>query len=348
MPRGKPGNSLLGAEGEGGGCCRVVDGSYLASPCPTATPARGLRCSAPVGGCDCPQGAPGAWWRRARAAEPLGDFLGWGHLCPWGTLLLGCCCGVWGILERAQHQTLLSRAAMRAWGQPKGLQAPLRAMGTNPFPPQGHDPALGHPGRGLPPCSSTGVTATLHPRGEACGEAERAGAGAGSALGTGAGGKGGNPGGGRGPRAAAAPSPGAALTRQLVVGAVQVPGVGQALLPAFAPHLLGRGRGDPRRGARAPPPGRGLGTPPPEPPPPPPPAPPLPAAAGRGQRSRELGTARHGSQERAAAAAGAGHGRPLPSRPSPPPPGSRRPGPAAAGKLRHGPGRWGGEGGERG
>lgn len=85
-----------------GGCCRVVDGSYLASPCPTATPARGLRCSAPVGGCDCPQGAPGAWWRRARAAEPLGDFLGWGHLCPWGTLLLGCCCGVWGILERAQ------------------------------------------------------------------------------------------------------------------------------------------------------------------------------------------------------------------------------------------------------
>lgn len=152
-----------------------------------------------------------------------------------------------------------------------------------------------------------------------------AGAGAGSGPGPGPG--------GRRSRAAAAPSAGAALTRQLVVGAVQVAGVGQALLPAFAPHLLRGGGGGTATGRTGSAAGQGG---------------PAAAASPRPARLREGGSgagARLGSSRRSAP----------PLLPPPPPPGlgtaapslpsfpassprSRRPGPAVAGKLRQGKG----------
>lgn len=144
-----------------------------------------------------------------------------------------------------------------------------------------------------------------------------AGAGAGSGPGPGPG--------GRRSRAAAAPSAGAALTRQLVVGAVQVAGVGQALLPAFAPHLLRGGGGEPRRGARAPPPGRGGPRPPP---------PPAPRGCGKGAAVPELGSALlAGARRRCYRRRRRGWARPPPpSRPSPPPlPGAAGPAPPSRG-----------------
>lgn len=163
------------------------------------------------------------------------------------------------------------------------------------------------PGPGLPLCSGA-------PR------VKRGGGGWGSAgAGSGPGpGPGSGPGpgpGGRRSRAAAAPSAGAALTRQLVVGAVQVAGVGQALLPAFAPHLLrGGGGGEPRRGARAPPPGRGGPRPPP---------PPARRGCGKGAAVPELGSALlSGARRRCYRRRRRRRGwarPPPPSRPSPPP-----------------------------
>lgn len=206
-----------------------------------------------------------------------------------------------------------SRGLFLASGQPP-------QAGTSPIAPEHPPPG----GRDCSPAPAPGSRPFPLSPSKACGEAERAGSEAGAGQGAGRE-RGWKRGWKRLPgtaprrvRVAAAPSPAAALTRQLVVGAVQVAGVGQALLPALAPHLpaplSGGGNGDgahglrrragAARGRRLPPPRRSA---------------PLSAAAPRGRRCRELSSPRLGSarqQERAAApvpaAAGAGHGRPLP------------------------------------
>lgn len=143
------------------------------------------------------------------------------------------------------------------------------------------------------------------------------------------------------PGAATAPRSRAALTRQLVVGAVQVAGVGQALLPALVPHLpsppSGGGNRDGAHGLRRRAGGARARRPPPPPPRRPPHSPRQQEGAGG---AGELGSERQAEPRSRPVPRRRGWARPPPLfRPSPPPPESRRPSPAAPGKLRHGPGK---------
>lgn len=119
---------------------------------------------------------------------------------------------------------------------PRGNLSPA---GIDSNPPRRITPRA----RDCPPAPASGSRPPPLPD-QACGEAGRAGGRGSGGSGSGRAGKGARgrvgclgPPPRRGPERLLHLPRRAALTRQLVVGAVQVAGVGQALLPAFAPHL---------------------------------------------------------------------------------------------------------------